>query len=80
MATLSPIRARALDEKFRRRLTRSLQFIRLPRHRRRHPPPTLNPRFNMLMLPRIERIIAGLLGAPTIIVIIALIWGGVFSW
>ncbi len=34
----------------------------------------------MLMLPRIERIIAGLLGAPTIIVIIALIWGGVFSW
>jgi hypothetical protein len=25
-------------------------------------------------------IIAGLLGAPTIIVIIALVWGGVFHW
>ncbi len=41
----------------------------------------------MLKQPRIERagrisygIIAGLLGAPTIIIIIALIWGGVFSW
>jgi|GEM_PF-2318933 len=25
-------------------------------------------------------IIAGLLGAPTIIVIIALLWGGIFKW
>ena len=41
----------------------------------------------MLTRPRIERagrisygIIAGLLGAPTIVIIIALIWGGVFTF
>ena len=41
----------------------------------------------MLSNPRIVRagrisygIIAGLLGAPTIIIIIALIWGGVFNF
>ena len=41
----------------------------------------------MLSRPRFQRygrisygIIAGLLGAPTLIIIIALIWGGVFSW
>ena len=50
-------------------------------------PTDLHPRFPMLSRPRIQRvgrisygIIAGLLGAPTIIIVIALIWGGVFSW
>jgi len=46
-----------------------------------------HPRFPMLSRPRVQRagrisygIIAGLLGAPTIVIVIALIWGGVFSW
>lgn len=41
----------------------------------------------MLSQPRVQRagrisygIIAGLLGAPTMIIVIALLWGGVFSW